>query len=75
MRIRAIELGRAQRGWVCDVFFTVSTLRQMTDEEMAIRSGGRWLLTAIWNGIRDANAEAIKNEATPHERRQKGWSV
>lgn len=74
MRIRAIELGRAHRGWVCDVFFTVSTLRQMTDEEMAIRSGGRYLLTAIWNGIRDAKAEAVKNEATPRERLQKGWS-
>jgi hypothetical protein len=74
MRIRAIELGRSQRGWVCDVFFMVQTLRQSTPEEMTIRSGGRWILSAIWNGIRDAKREAVKNEATPEELKKHGWA-
>ena len=75
MRIRAIELGRAQKGWVCDVFFTVQTLRQCSAEEMAIRSGGRWMLTAIWNGLRDAKKKARSEEATPDELKQRGWSA
>jgi hypothetical protein len=74
MKIRAIELGRAQRGWVCDVFFTVETLRQISPEEMDVRSGGRWLLTAIWNGIREAKRKAVSEEATPDERRKIGWN-
>lgn len=75
MRIRAIELGRAQKGWVCDVFFTVQTVRQFTHEEMAVRSGGRWILTSIWNGIRDAKRKAASEEATPDELKQRGWSA
>lgn len=75
MRIRAIELGRAQKGWVCDVFFMVQTLRQSTPEEMAIRSGGRWIWSAIWNGIKDAKRKAVSEEATPHELKQRGWSA
>ena len=74
MRIRAIELGRAQKGWVCDVFFTVQTLRQFTHEEMVVRSGGRWIWSAIWNGIKEAKRKAVSEEATPHERKQHGWS-
>lgn len=73
MRIRAIELGRAQRGWVCDVFFTVQTLRAFTPEEMCVRSGGRWIITAIWNGLRDAKRKAISEEATPGELKSCGW--
>jgi len=73
MRIRAIELGRAQLGWVCDVYFTVQTLRQCSPEEMTIRSGGKWILTAIWNGIRDAKKKALSEEATPEELKQRGW--
>jgi|APGre2960657404_1045060.scaffolds.fasta_scaffold136785_2 hypothetical protein len=75
MRIRAIELGRAQKGWVCDVFFTVQTLRQCSHEEMAVRSGGRWIWSAIWNGIRDAKRKATSEEATPDELKQRGWSA
>ncbi len=75
MRIRAIELGRAQLGWVCDVFFTVQTLRQFTPEEMCVRSGGRWILTAIWNGLRDAKRKAVSEEATPDEIKRHGWSA
>jgi hypothetical protein len=74
MRIRAIELGRAQRGWVCDVFFTVQTLRAFTPEEMDVRSGGRWIWSAIWNGIRDAKRKALSEEATPDEMKRHGWS-
>lgn len=75
MRIRAIELGRAQTGWVCDVFFTVQTLRQCSAEEMAVRSGGRWIWSAIWNGIREAKRKAVAEEATPDELKQRGWSA
>lgn len=75
MRIRAIELSRAQRGWVCDVFFTVQTLQQFTPEEMAIRSGGRWILTAIWNGLREAKRKASSEEATPDEIKKRGWGA
>ena len=73
MKIRAIEIGRAQRGWVCDVYFTVQTLRQFSPEEMAVRSGGRWIWSAIWNGIRDAKRKAKSEEATPDELKKCGW--
>lgn len=75
MRIRAIELGRAQLGWVCDVYFTVQTIRQCSPEEMAVRSGGRWVLTAMWNGIRDAKKKAVSEEATPDELKKRGWTT
>lgn len=73
IRIRAIELGRAQVGWVCDVTFTVETANQFTDEEHTACSGGRWLLTALWNGIWRAKLKADGLAARPGEREAKGW--
>jgi len=73
MRLRQIELGRAQMGWVCDVTFTVSTANQFTDEEHTIRTGGRWLLTALWNGILGARTKAKQLSAKPGDREAKGW--
>lgn len=74
MRIRAIELGRAQLGWSCDVTFTVTTANQFTDEEHTCGTGGRYLLTALWNGIRLARHGAKQLKAKPGEREAKGWS-
>ena len=73
MKIRAIELGRAQRGWVCDVTFTSPTVAQFSDQEMTVSSGGRWLLSAIWNGWIVARAQARKLR-DPDGRMEKGWS-
>lgn len=75
MRIRAIELGRSQLGWVCDVTFTVTTANQFTDEEHTSRDGGRWLLTALWNGWCRAKVKAAELAARPGEREAKGWSA
>lgn len=73
MNIRSIEISRAQRGWICDVAFTVQTLRQFTPEEMAVRSGGRWILSAMYNGIREAKKTATANQATIAELKHCGW--
>lgn len=75
MRIRAIELQRSQLGWRVDVTFTVKTARQFTDEEHTCGSGGRYLLTALWNGIRWARHVASQLKAKPGERQAKGWSA
>lgn len=74
MKIRAIELSKAQAGWKADVTFAVTTARQFTDEEFTSRSGGRYLLTALWSGIRDARRMANLLEARPGERAGKGWA-
>ena len=74
MRIRAIEIQRAQKGYVCDVYFTAQTSRQCSHEEMGIRSGGRWIWSAVWNGIRTAKRKAASERATPDELKQRGWS-
>lgn len=57
-RLRGFDLTRAQDGWTCDVCFGVQTANQFTYEVETIHSGGRWLLTAIWNGWRAARKRA-----------------
>lgn len=73
MRIRGYDLTRAQRGWICDVAFAVLTVNQCSAEEHVVRSGGRWMLTAMWNGFWAANKAALKIEATPEQRSACGW--
>ena len=75
MRIREIKLSRAQRAWVCEVVFTARTARQFTDEEMTVRSGGRSLLTSLWNGIKSAKRKAADEQAAPDELKRNGWSA
>ena len=75
MRIRAIELGHAQLGWTCAVFFTVATANQFTDAQFMANSGGRWLLTALWRGLREAKRKAKEMAAKPGEREAKGWTA
>lgn len=74
MKIRGYDLTRAQRGWVCDVCFQVLTLNQSSAEEHTLRTGGRWMLTAIWNARRLARRVSAGTEATPAERWELcGW--
>lgn len=74
MRIRGFDLTRAQHGWQCDACYTVFTANQFTAEERVVHSGGRWLLTAIWNGWRAAKREAADLAAKPGEREAVGWN-
>lgn len=73
MRLRGFDLTRAQRGWVCEVCFTVFTVNQCSAEEHVIRSGGRWILSAMWNGFWDARRTAMSLAAKPGERKKLGW--
>lgn len=72
-RIREILIGRSQRGWVCELTFTVRTARQFTDEWHSVRDGSKSFLIAIaksWFAMRrDVNEHAAK----PGERKTKGW--
>jgi len=73
MKIRGFDLTRAQHGWVCDVAFAVFTVNQCSAEEHAVRSGGRWFVTAMWNGWMAAHREAARIGATPSQRSACGW--
>ena len=73
MRIRGFDLTRAQLGWTCTVCYTVFTTGQCSAEEHAVMSGGKWLLTAMWNGWRAARKAAAKRQATPKQRKALGW--
>jgi hypothetical protein len=74
MRIRGIEIGASQRGWTCDVHYTVETTRQFTAEQHTARDGGRWIWLAIWRAMRRAKAEAKLLSAKPGERAAIGWN-
>jgi hypothetical protein len=73
VKIRGYDLTMTQRGWVCDVCYTVTTARQFTDEEHVARGGGRWLLTAMISGYLKAKVEAKHLRAMPGERERIGW--
>lgn len=74
MRIRGYDLTKSQLGWICDVYFTVCTINQFADEEHIVSSGGKYFLTALWNGYNTAKKEASKIEATPEQRKALGWN-
>lgn len=74
MRIRGVSIDRAQLAWVCDITFTLTTVRQFTDETHTLRATGQSLLTALLNGWRAARAYARENVAKPGERMALGWS-
>lgn len=73
MKIRGFDLTRSQRGWVCHFVFLVTTANQFTDQEEAVRSYGRWPLTALWNGWMGAKRLEKLLKAKPGEREAKGW--
>lgn len=73
-RLHGISLVRRQRGWSAEVLFSVETSRQFTPEHHAAQSGGRWLLTAAWNGWREARWQArLLTEGAAARRRAQGW--
>lgn len=73
MKVRSIELSRAQQLWVCEFTFTVTTSNQFTDEAHSSRDAGRFILSALWNGWRTAAKKARALRAKPGERRAQGW--
>ncbi len=73
MIIRGYDLTRAQRGWVCDTCFMVTTARQCTAEEHVTRAASRWFVVAIIKGYLAAKRMAELLQAAPGERAEKGW--
>ena len=74
MRIRGYDTTRAQRGWVCDVTYMVTTARQFSDEEVTVRGRGRWMWLAMWRGWLAARRDSAAAAARPGERSARGWS-
>lgn len=48
MKVTQVEFQRARRGWVCTVFFWVSTRRQFTVEDHWAKGEGRNPLAAFY---------------------------
>ena len=74
MRIRCIEIERTTSCWACSVTFTVTTAQQFTDEEHTTKTGGKYILTALFKGIRKAKEVSNLLKAKPGEREAKGWA-
>lgn len=74
MKLRAIELERAQLGWSGEVYFTAFGPDQFTAQEYVRRIGGTYLLTALWNAVRTYKREANRIERYSVVARQlAGW--
>ena len=76
VKIRAIEITRAQRGWKCEVSFTEFSKNQFSAEEFrTIPVCTKWLLLSLWQGIREARrmAAKVRSDAAT-SRREYGWN-
>jgi hypothetical protein len=72
MKIEQITFGKAQRGWVCDLWFCVKTKRQYTSERHEVQGGAKGhsyisIILAYLNARKLAIAEAKRLEALPGE--------
>ena len=74
MKLRYIGAEKCQLGWRCVATFTVETANQFTDEEHSVVSGGRWMVSALFNGWREYRRTARSLAAKPGERAAKGWA-
>lgn len=61
MKIRVIEITRAQLGWRCEVWFTEFSKNQFSAEEFrTLPVCTKWLLLSLWWGLREAKRMAAK---------------
>ena len=74
MRLRGFDVTKGQLGWVCDCHFMVTTIRQFTAEEHAVRDGSSWLLLAMLKAWWLARRTARAMQAKPGERTAIGWA-
>lgn len=79
MRVHDVEFTRAQRGWNCDIVFTVTTTRQFTDETHRVADGcwGHTLFSvfvAWWRARRAMKRLVREIQARPGERSAIGWA-
>jgi hypothetical protein len=75
MRITDIVLCRRPqvRLWTCDVFISVTTSQQFTDECHQATATGRWWILALLKGWLAARRKARALATKPGERAAKGW--
>ena len=75
MKVHGIILTRAQYGWICDVYFTVTTARQFTREDHSACGAGKNIAVAVWRAWRHARHVYRDLKAKPGERKAKGWAA
>ena len=74
MKIKGYDTTKAQRGWVCDCYYTVTTAQQFSDEERVVRGHGRWMWLAMLRSYLAVRKAAAQLQAKPGEREAKGWA-
>lgn len=73
-RTKEICLRRCQRGWYCEIVYTLTTTRQFTDEYCDSRAGGRWWFVALFRAWRYKRAFSKEQGAKSGERKAMGWA-
>lgn len=73
MRLHEVIIAKHQLGWTCDIWFTVETAEQFTDETHSVVSCSPWMVVAVWRAWRGACRKAKALRAKPGEREAKGW--
>jgi hypothetical protein len=69
-----VILTRAQRGWLCDVAYSVATDEQFTNVMRCYRADGRWWWSALFKGWLGARKEKRHLEKVYAPGRvAKGW--
>ena len=74
MNINGFEITKAQRGWLCDCHFSITTSKQFTDELHISHGQSRWLILSILKSTQAAGKTARELSARPGERAAKGWA-
>ena len=73
-RIREVRFTRNQPGWVCDITFTFTSSRQLTDEVWKVESECCSLWFVAWSNARGrVKSYLAQNAAKRGERAAKGW--
>jgi hypothetical protein len=76
MRITEIEIGRRAQagGWVCKIWFDLTTAKQFSDERHMVEEFGRYWWSSLWNTWRAAKKSESLFKAKPGERSSNGWA-
>jgi hypothetical protein len=74
MKVNAITLAKAQRGWLCGVMFYATTTAQFTDIYFRSEAVSRWPVLALIRAYLKARRHYREVAAKKGEREAMGWN-